>query len=83
MLAFPSMLIDPARQAGIKVPENVEEYDRLEFPHFWVFCQTQLGRHMSSPNQHWENAKVIASISDDEIKLVTKEGLEAKGFDFS
>jgi hypothetical protein len=81
MLAFPGMLTEPAKRAGIKVPPNPEDYDKNKYPHFAVFCSMQLGRRMSSATSHWENAKVIASIPDDKIRVVTAENILGMGFD--
>lgn len=71
MIAFPSMLIEPAKTAGMKVPNDPDDYDAEYFPHFDVFIKYQLGRRMPAPSSHWNNAKIIAAIPDDEIKKVT------------
>lgn len=71
MIAFPGMLINPAKEAGMKVPENADNFDPKEFPHFKVFCNVQLGRRMPSPTSHWENAKIIASIPQEKIFTIT------------
>jgi len=74
MIAFPGMLLEPARQAGMATPSaprwDGEDLESIkdEFPHFYVFCRLQLGRSMSSWNEHWENAEVIADIPEDELK---------------
>ena len=80
-LAFPIMLVPHAKAAGMKVPEDVDEFDGNDFPHFHVFCNAQLGR----PIPNWgstvsDNAKVIAEIPDDKINKVTFGGLCEKGF---
>jgi len=80
MIAFPAMLIEPAKKAGIKIPDNVDDYDKEKFAHFFVFCFAQLGQSMPYPSAHWDNAKIIASFSDEEIKLVTGKMLLEKGF---
>jgi hypothetical protein len=82
MLAFPRMLTNAAIEAGMKTPENPDDFDHHEFPHFAVFCSAQLCRTMSSPNEHWDNAKVIVKIPDDKIKEITLEELLAKGLQF-
>lgn len=84
MLCFPSMLVQAAKDAGMKVPEidvDNEEYDREQFPHWWVFCVLQLDTAMSA-GAHWENAKVVAAIPEDEIRQTTLETIEAKGWRF-
>jgi len=80
MLAFPKMLMKPAQEAGIKVPENAESYNAEEFPHFFVYLQSQLGRSLPYPSAHWDNAKIVASIPNNEIKKVTLCQLCEKGF---
>ena len=36
MIAFEGLLVGPAKAAGIKVPDDPEEYDPSEFQHFHV-----------------------------------------------
>ena len=81
MLAFPSMLTEAAKTAGMKTPDlsKTEEWDREAFPHFTVFCGAQLERPMSSPTEHWDNAKIIAAIPDDRIRQMTVADLLAAG----
>lgn len=89
MIAFPVMLVPAAEKAGMSVPPNLEgEEESLddfkeEFPHFFVFCMTQLCRPMRSLGEHWGNAEVIASIPDEEIREVTIDALIDKGFSIS
>ena len=80
MLAFTSMLVAPAAKAGMKVPLNVEDYDREEFMHFHVYELMQIGRPLPHPAAHWDNAEVIAALSEDEVKQVTYTDLLAKGY---
>ena len=87
MIASLTQLLKPAADAGIKVPENVS-YDALDnlndfresHTHFFVYCMMQLGAPMPSASAHWENAKVIAALSDEEIKMVTGPQLLEQGF---
>lgn len=79
MLAFPMMLIPAAKEAGMPIPEDADNFDSNEFPHFQVFCTIQLGRPMVSMDEHWVNAEVIAAIPLDEIKTVTLNDLIARG----
>lgn len=81
MIAFPSMLVKPAKAAGMETPldPGTWEDEKDNFPHFFVFCAVQLGARMPSPNSHWHNAEVIAQISDEEILTVTLEDLIARG----
>jgi len=80
MFAFPSMLFSACDKAGIKHPKDADNYDADEYPHFHVFCKLQLGRRMQI-GEHWENAKVIASIPEDEIRTITLPEILAKGFE--
>lgn len=73
------MLVGPAEKAGMKVPENVDNFDRNEYPHFAVYCAIQLGAPMPYPTAHWDNAKLIASIPDDKIRAVTLSELKEMG----
>jgi len=80
MIAFPSMLIYPAKNAGMKVPEDADNYDPNEFPHFHVFCTVQIGAPHPYAGCHFDNAKIIAALSDKEIKEITYEELMDNGF---
>ena len=80
MVAFPSMLEGPAKEAGMKVPADPEGgYIYAEFPHFTVLVNFQTGRPMPTPTAHWDNAKVIAKIPHDEIMKVTFDDLIERG----
>lgn len=81
MIAFPEMLIPAALEAGMKVPEDTENYDINEYPHFNVFCNMQLGQPMPNWTCHWSNAKVIASIPTNKIKEITMGDIFAMGFE--
>lgn len=70
MLAFPSMLTSAAKNADMAVPDNPDNYNPDEFPHFHVFCNMQLGVAMTA-GAHWENAKVIAQIPEENLRTVT------------
>jgi hypothetical protein len=80
MIAFPELLVAPAKTAGIKVPEDVDNYNKENFPHFYIFCTLQLGARMPTPNSHWLNAKIIAEIPEAKIKFVTLENLMEMGW---
>jgi hypothetical protein len=79
MIAFPGMLIPAAESAGMKVPPNPEEFKAENFPHFQVFCNVQLGAPMPYPVAVWDNAKVIASVSDAKITKITHKELKKLG----
>lgn len=81
MLVFPSMLLDAAKEAGMDTPEldSNDEFDSEQYPHFYVFCNVQLCRPMTDFQEHWHNAKVIASIPVEDIKGITLDQLVEKG----
>lgn len=84
MISSPFMLEAAAKEAEIKVPP-LDQMDNLElfhqdYPHFFCFCVLQLGRRMTPVYQHWDNAKVIASISEDKIKEMTVDDFVNAGF---
>lgn len=82
MIVFPGMLAVAAEKAGMPVPTlsgEFDSFDKKAYPHFHVFCEAQLGRPMQ-PGEHWENAKVIAAFSVEEIRQATPEDLRRKGF---
>lgn len=81
MIAFAGMLVPAAEKAGIKVPENLEDYDRNEYKHWWVFQQVQLGTAMPNPDSHWRNAEVISKLTEEEITTVSVEGLINRGYE--
>lgn len=81
MLAFPSMLVGAAKAAGINLPDNIEEYDPNEFPHWHVYLSCQLGTAMPRPDSHWNNARVVADISDKKIKKITGAQLLEAGLE--
>ena len=85
MIAFPCMLVGAAERAGMKVPNdpNNFENEKEEYVHFYVFCIPQLCRRMGSPTEHWENAKLIASISEDKLKTMTLEDFIDQGLLYS
>lgn len=80
MLAFPEMLTMPAAEAGMKVPDDSRCFSAKEFPHFFVYSRMQLGRSCPSPTSPWENAKIIAKLSNEDILKVTSTDLIRLGF---
>ncbi len=80
MLVFPGLIENAAREAGIAVPPDVDDFDPDEFPHFHFFCVVQLGRSMNSHNEHWENAKVVAKIPEEKIRTINLFQLQEMGF---
>ena len=80
MMAFPKMLVPSAERAGMKVPPDPDNYTKKEYPHFWVFAVCQLGAPMPYPGVVWDNAQVVAGLSDDEILEISYEQLIERGF---
>lgn len=83
MLAFPGMLVPAAQEANMKVPSDPDSFNPKDFPHFDIFCTVQLGRRMSSWTEHWDNAKVVAALTEAECKTITLGQLLEKGLSFS
>jgi hypothetical protein len=81
MMAFPSMLVRAAEEARMKVPDDPNDFNAEEFPHFQCFCSLQLCRPITW-GEHWENAKVIAGFTEDEIKAATLETFIERGLQF-
>jgi hypothetical protein len=81
MMAFPCMLMEAARRAGIAVPPDPDDFDPEAFPHFYFFCLVQLNQPMPYAGVHWENAQIIASLSKAELRTITPAKLEQLGFE--
>ena len=87
MIVFPQMLSNAAEQAGMKIPPSLGDKDfdveacREAFPHFFVFCCVQLGRPCRH-GEHFENAKVIARLTDEQIVSVTLKQLIELGLEY-
>lgn len=79
MLAFPEMLVSSAQHAGIRVPDDADKYDPDQYPHWHVYLLVQLGAPIPWAGAVFDNAAIIASISDDEIKTITYNQLIEKG----
>lgn len=71
MLAFAGMLVPFAESAGMKVPKDPENFDANQYPHFYVYRVLQIGRPIIRNVSHAENARIIAEIPEDQIRLVT------------
>jgi hypothetical protein len=78
MLIFPQMLVAAANEASIKVPEDLENYDKNEFPHWFILCATQLARPMR-PGEHWENAKIISNLTFEQLSTMSYDDFAAIG----
>lgn len=82
MVAFPGMLVNAATKAGIKIPEDTDNWEKSkdEFPHFFVFCVLQLGSSMPWAGVLFDNAKVIAGFDESEILTKTGQDILDAGF---
>jgi hypothetical protein len=79
MIAIPAMLAGCLSKYGGKVPSDPENFDPVEYPHYDVYLKVQLGASLPYASAHWDNAKLIAELSDEEIHTVTYEQLLDKG----
>lgn len=82
MLAFASMLVKPAKHAGINVPADPEDYNPDEFPHWHLFLLVQLGAPMPNMDSHWHNARIIATLPSERIRTITGGELMDMGIEF-
>ncbi len=73
---FPNQLLGPAKSVGMDCPEDPDSYfdkeDILQrdYPHFWVFCQLQLGRE-TTKEMVYHNAAVIQGIPNSRLFWMT------------
>jgi hypothetical protein len=73
------MLESAADEAGIKHPADTDaDFDKEEYPHWYVLCATQLGRPMIH-GEHFENAKNLAKIPVEELKTLDWNQLADRG----
>lgn len=80
MMCFPSMLLEAATRAGMKVPDDPDNFNEKEFPHFHLYCITQLNRKIRW-GEHWENAIVITNVPEVDLDKITLGELRAKVFE--
>lgn len=79
MIAFEGLLAPCAVEAGIKVPDDLENYSPEEYIHWHVYRMSQLGAPMPHSMAHWDNAAVIAKLPEDVAKTATFADLEMLG----
>lgn len=82
MITDSKQLADIAKEAGIKVPEDINDFELHDHLHFVIFMTTQRGEAMPYPTAALENAKLIGSLDDETIKIVSIEDLIDLGFKF-
>lgn len=68
MIAFDGMLIGPAKQAGIPVPDDLDNFESDNFVQWVVFRNVQIGESMPYPSAAWDNAKVVAQFTPEQLK---------------
>lgn len=82
MIIMARGLVNAALAAKMWVPRDPESFDPEKFPHWEVFCIVQLGKPMITPNEHFENAKVVASVPKEKIKEIKLIELIELGLSF-
>lgn len=78
MISFPSILLSHARNAGMKIPRNVDDYDAAQYPHFYVYSCIQVGRPIIGES-HIRNAEIIAAVPQNKIEKITFKELRKLG----
>lgn len=78
---FPEMFYNHIKDSKLKMPEDFENYDPEEYPHFHVFMLTHLGQPIDIAALE-DNANIIADIPENAIKSVTLNDLMEKGVVF-
>ena len=79
---FPEMFRNHIDNSNLKLPDDFENFDPEEFPHFNVFILTHLG-NIFDVNDLRENANIIANIPEEDIRKVSYNDLIAMGVSFS
>ena len=67
MFCFKSMFRPHIKNSNLKMPENFDEYNPEEYPHFHVFMLMHLARPIDITALE-SNANIIAGISEEDIK---------------
>lgn len=79
---FPGMLLTHVDKGDIKIPDDLENYNKEEYPHWFVFSTLHLGYTVDVYSLK-DNAKIIGQIPDDKIKHVTIPELTEMGVYFA
>ncbi|MDD4779180.1 MAG: hypothetical protein PHT02_01060 [Tissierellia bacterium] len=79
VFCFTGMFLNHIEGLGLKLPEDLDNYNPVEYPHYHVFMTLHLARPIDVSSLHY-NAELIANLSDEEIRTVTLESLINKGF---
>ena len=81
MIALAEMLVEPAKKAGIRVPDDVHNYNKLDYPYWFVYVQLQLGEAMPRPDSHWRNAELVAGLTETQLRTFTVQDFLNAGFE--
>lgn len=81
MIAIADALVPAAVDAGIKVPDDLDNYVKEDFPHWFIFTTLQLGQAMPRPGVHWHNAEIIAALPEDQLRTFTVSDYVNAGFE--
>ena len=78
---FPGMFYNHIKNSKLKMPDDFENYNPEEYPHFHVFVLTHLGQPLDIAALE-DNANIIADISDENIQSVSFSDLLEMGVVF-
>lgn len=83
MIAFPSILASYAKDVGMPVPVDPDQFleEKEQFPNFAVYCLLQIGTAMPNWNSARTNAEIVAAVPADKVKDMTLADFEALGFE--
>lgn len=77
---FPRMFRTHIKDSNLKIPEDFDNFDPVEYPHFQVFLNVHLGRPIIVECLE-DNANIIADIDEKDLMEgnVTYQDLFDKG----
>lgn len=78
MFAFTGMFEPHIKNSNLRLPENFDNYNPDQYPHFHVFVLAHICRPIDVRALE-DNANIIAAIPEDEIKEVTFTQLIERG----
>ncbi len=79
MIASKELLVSVAQQAGMQVPENLEQFDTYQFPYWTIFWMLQGDRPFMSWREPLRNAEIINGIPYDKLIHMNWEDFEKEG----
>ena len=74
VFCFPKMFANHIMDSDLKQPQDFDNYNPEEYPHFHVFMLLHLANPIDVMTLK-DNANIIAKVSDEEIKNITIEQL--------